>query len=210
MEFFNVDIAELVKTVGYVGLFSIVFAESGVFFGFFLPGGSMLFTAGLLASQGFFNIYTLVITLGTAAILGDSAGYWFGSKIGPKIFKKEDSLLFKKKHLEQTKKFYDKYGARAVVLGRFIPIVRTFVPILAGVAGMHYGKFIRYNIIGATLWAIGMTLLGYFVGVSVPNMQNYLLPIVITIVLLSVLPIFLEMRKKPKEVRERREQAVEN
>jgi len=199
MEYFDIDIAEMVKAVGYIGLFSIVFAESGIFFGFFLPGGSMLFTAGLLASQGFFNVYILVILLGLAAVLGDSAGYWFGSKIGPKIFKKEDSLFFKKKHLEQTKKFYDKYGAKAVVLGRFIPIVRTFVPILAGVVGMHYGKFIRYNILGAIFWAIGMTLLGYFVGTSVPNMQDYLVPIVVTIIFLSILPIFFEMRKKSKE-----------
>ena len=190
------DIVELVKAVGYVGLFVIVFAESGVFFGFFLPGGSMLFTAGLLASQGLFNVHALIIILGLAAILGDSVGYWFGSKVGPKIFTREDSLFFKKKHLEQTKKFYDKYGARTIVLGRFIPIVRTFAPILAGVAEMHYGKFIRYNILGAIFWAIGMTLLGYFVGSSVPNMQDYLLPIILAIIFLSILPIFLEMRKK--------------
>ena len=196
MVFFHMDIVELVKAVGYVGLFVIVFAESGVFFGFFLTGGSMLFTAGLLASQGLFNVHALIIILGLAAILGDSVGYWFGSKVGPKIFTREDSLFFKKKHLEQTKKFYDKYGARTIVLGRFIPIVRTFAPILAGVAEMHYGKFIRYNILGAIFWAIGMTLLGYFVGSSVPNMQDYLLPIILAIIFLSILPIFLEMRKK--------------
>lgn len=199
MTFFNIDIVELTKTIGYLGLFAIVFAESGVFFGFFLPGGSMLFTAGLLASQGIFNIYILIILLGLAAVLGDSVGYWFGSKVGPKIFKREDSLLFKKKHLEQTKIFYDKYGAMAVVLGRFIPIVRTFVPILAGVADMHYGRFIRYNIIGAIFWAIGMTLLGYFVGTSVPEMQNYLVPVILVIVFLSIVPILLEMRKKKSE-----------
>lgn len=199
MTFFNIDIVELTKTIGYVGLFVIVFAESGVFFGFFLPGGSMLFTAGLLASQGLFNIYILIILLGLAAVFGDSVGYWFGSKVGPKIFKREDSLLFKKKHLLQTKIFYDKHGPMAVVLGRFIPIVRTFVPILAGVADMHYGRFIRYNIIGAILWAIGMTLLGYFIGESVPGMQDYLVPIIVVIVFLSIVPILLEMRKKKEE-----------
>jgi len=201
MTFFNIDIVELTKTIGYVGLSLIIFLESGVFFGFFLPGGSMLFVAGLLASQGFFNIYLLIIILGLSAFLGDSVGYYFGSKVGPKIFKREDSLLFKKKHLEQTKIFYDKYGPMAVVLGRFIPIVRTFVPILAGVANMHYGRFIRYNIIGAIFWAIGMTLLGYFVGTSVPNMQNYLLPIIVAIVFLSIVPILLEMRKKKSEIK---------
>lgn len=199
MTFFNIDIIELIKTIGYFGLFAIVFLESGVFFGFFLPGGSMLFTAGLLASQGFFNIYILIILLGLAAVLGDSVGYYFGSKIGPKIFKKEDSLFFKKKHLEQTKIFYEKHGPMAVTLGRFVPIVRTFVPILAGVADMNYGKFIRYNIMGAILWAIGMTLLGYFIGTSVPGMQDYILPIVVIIIFLSIIPILIEMKKKSKE-----------
>ncbi len=198
MEIFDTSIVELVKAAGYAGLFLIVFAESGVIVGFFLPGGSMLFTAGILASQGLFNVYALSGILGAAAVLGDSVGYWFGAKVGPKIFTREDSMFFKKKHLEDTQKFYDKYGAMTVVLGRFVPIVRTFAPILAGVGKMHYGKFLRYNILGALLWAVGMTLLGYFVGASVPNMEKYLLPIVLGIIFLSILPIFFEIRKRKK------------
>jgi membrane-associated protein len=190
------DIFSLVRTAGYVGLFLMVFAESGLFFGFFLPGGSLLFTAGLLASQGFFNIYILTIVLTVAAITGDSVGYWFGLKIGPKIFTKEDSLFFHKKHVLRTHAFFEEHGAKAVIIGRFVPIVRTFVPILAGVGTMTYRQFLKYNIVGGIVWGIGMSALGYFLGNSIPGIQQLLLPIVIFIVILSVLPIFFGMMKK--------------
>jgi membrane-associated protein len=193
MNIFNLDIAELIKVVGYFGLFSIVFAESGVFFGFFLPGGSLLFTAGLLASQGLFNIYWLVLVVATAAILGDSAGYWFGSKVGQKIFSKEDSILFDKKYLARTEEFYKKYGRMTVIIGRFVPIVRTFAPILAGVGKMNYRKFLFYNVIGAIFWAIGLSLLGFYLGLSVPGIEKYILPIIILIVFLSILPIIFNL-----------------
>jgi membrane-associated protein len=194
--FINIDILSLVKSIGYIGLFAIVFFESGVFFGFFLPGGSLLFTAGLLASQDFFNIYILIISLGLAAILGDSIGYWFGYKVGPKIFSREDSTFFHKKHITQTHEFYEKHGSMAIVLGRFVPIVRTFVPILAGVGEMSYGKFLRYNILGGILWSFSMTLLGFFLGNSIPHVQRYILPFVLTIVVLSLLPIVFGMKKE--------------
>ncbi len=190
----HIDIFEMVKVVGYLGLFVIVFAESGLFFGFFLPGGSMLFTAGLLASQGFFSIYWLVIVLGVAAILGDNVGYWFGVKVGPKIFSREDSLFFHKKHLAEAHDFYEKYGSKAIVLGRFMPVVRTFVPILAGVGSMKYRKFVIYNIIGALVWACGMTLLGFFLGSRVPGIDGYILPIVLVIIFLSILPILFKVK----------------
>lgn len=193
MSIFNMDIAELIKIIGYLGIFGIVFAESGVFFGFFLPGGSLLFTAGLLASQGLFNIYWLVFVVATAAILGDSTGYWFGSKVGNKIFIKEDSIFFNKKYLKRTSDFYEKYGRMTVIIGRFVPIVRTFAPILAGVAKMNYRKFLFYNIIGAILWAIGMALLGFFLGLSVPGIEKYILPIILLIIFLSVLPIIFNI-----------------
>ena len=195
LQVIHIDILSLVKSIGYIGLFAIVFLESGVVFGFFLPGGSLLFTAGLLASQGFFNIYTLVIMLGVAAILGDSVGYWFGHKVGPKIFSREDSTFFHKKHINQTHLFYEKYGPKAIVLGRFVPIVRTFVPILAGVGEMSYRKFLRYNIFGGILWSFSMTLLGFFLGNSIPHVQRYILPFVIVIVILSILPIIFSMKK---------------
>lgn len=196
MGIFNLDIVALIKFAGYFGIFAIVFAESGVFFGFFLPGGSLLFTAGLLASQGLFNIYSLVLVVALAAILGDSAGYWFGAKVGPKIFTKEDSLFFNKKYIEKTKQYYAKYGAMTVVIGRFVPIVRTFAPILAGVGEMRYKKFLSYNIIGALLWAVGMALLGYFLGTVIPGIDKFMLPIIILIVFLSVLPILFNLKSK--------------
>jgi membrane-associated protein len=196
MSIFNVDIVGLIKVVGYVGMFAIVFAESGVFFGFFLPGGSMIFAAGLLASQGLFNVYWLIIILGAAAILGDNVGYWFGNKVGSKIFTKEDSLFFNKKYLQKTKEYYDKYGPMTVVIGRFVPIVRTFAPILAGVGKMKYKKFLFFNVIGAFLWAVGLALLGFFLGSVVPGIDKYITPIVILIVILSVLPIIFNLKSK--------------
>lgn len=191
---------ELVKITGYLGLFAIIFSESGLFFGFFLPGGSLLFTAGLLASQGLFNIYWLVLVVASAAILGDNVGYWFGNKIGEKIFTKEDSLFFNKKYLEKTKLFYEKYGAVTVVVGRFTPIVRTFAPILAGVGKMSYRKFFIYNIVGAFLWAVGLSLLGYFLGTTIPGIEKYITQIVILIVVLSILPILFNLRFKKTAV----------
>ena len=198
MDIFHVDIVTIVKSVGYTGLFLMIFAESGIFFLFFLPGGSLLFTAGLLASQGLFNIWILIPILALAAVLGDSLGYWFGKKVGPKIFTKKDSLFFKKRHLDQTEEFYKKYGPRAVVFGRFVPVVRTFAPILAGVASMKYRTFLHYNIIGALLWAVGIALLGYGLGTKVPNIEQYIVPIILFIIFLSIVPILFELFKKRK------------
>jgi membrane-associated protein len=196
MTFFGIDFLELIKMTGYVGLFAVIFSESGLFFGFFLPGGSLLFTAGLLASQGLFNIYWLIATVGIAAILGDSVGYWFGKKVGNKIFVKEDSLFFNKKYLQKTKDYYEKYGPMTVVIGRFVPIVRTFAPILAGVGEMKYKKFISYNVLGALLWAVGVSLLGFFLGATVPGIDKYITPIVVLIIILSILPILFNLRSK--------------
>lgn len=196
MTIFNIDIIALIKVAGYLGIFGIVFAESGVFFGFFLPGGSLLFTAGLLASQGLFSIYYLAFGVAIAAILGDNTGYWFGSKVGDKIFTKEDSLFFNKKYLQKTKEYYEKYGPMTVVIGRFVPIVRTFAPILAGVGKMNYRKFFIFNVLGALLWAVGLSLLGFFLGTSVPGIDKYITPIVILIIILSVLPILFNLKPK--------------
>ncbi len=181
-----------------MGMFVMIFAESGLFFGFFLPGGSLLFTAGLLASQGVFNIYWLIFLLGAAAILGDSTGYWFGAKVGDKIFVKEDSLFFNKKYLEKTKHYYDQYGPMTIVIGRFVPFVRTFAPILAGVGKMSYRKFLLFNVLGALLWAVGVSLLGYFLGSVVPGIDKYISLIVVSIVILTLLPILFKLKFKKK------------
>src|SRR3989338_8644806 len=159
MEFFGFDLISLIKTAGYAGLFFIVFAESGLFIGFFLPGDSLLFTAGFLASQGYLSIVPLSLLCFLAAILGDNFGYAFGKKVGPAIFKKEDSLIFHKKHLERAENFYSEYGPKAIVLARFLPIVRTFAPILAGVGKMRYQTFFYYNVMGAAIWALGLSFL---------------------------------------------------
>ncbi|OHA93773.1 MAG: hypothetical protein A3E02_00690 [Candidatus Zambryskibacteria bacterium RIFCSPHIGHO2_12_FULL_38_34] len=196
MGILNLDIVALVKVIGYLGIFGIIFAESGVLFGLFLPGDSLLLTSGLLASQGLFNIYWLVFVVASAAILGDNTGYWFGSKIGHKIFTKENSLFFNKKYLERTKEYYEKYGPMTVVIGRFIPIVRTFAPILAGVGEMNYRTFLSYNVIGAFLWAVGLSLLGFFLGSVIPGIEKYILPIIIFIIFLSILPVLFNLKSK--------------
>ncbi|MEK9183209.1 MAG: VTT domain-containing protein [Patescibacteria group bacterium] len=191
------DLIAIIKAGGYIGIFSIVFAESGLLIGFFFPGDSLLFTAGFLASQGFLRISILMIGSFIAAVIGDNVGYSFGLRVGPKIFKREDSLIFHKDHLLRAQNFYAKHGGKAIILARFMPIVRTFAPILAGVGKMRYGTFLAYNIVGGFLWAAGLSGLGYFLGSAIPNVDRYLLPIIILIILLSVAPSFYHVLKDP-------------
>ncbi|HZZ98424.1 MAG TPA: VTT domain-containing protein [Candidatus Saccharimonadia bacterium] len=188
------DLIELIKTFGYLGLSFVIFAESGLFFGFFLPGDSLLFTAGILASQGFLNIWVLLPLMAVCAIGGDSVGYWFGRKLGSWLLRQEDTWYFKKKHLHQAQKFYEKHGGKTLILARFMPAVRTFAPIVAGMADMHYETFLSYNVVGGLLWATGLTLLGYLLGNVIPNVDRYLLPIVGLIAVVSVVPALLHMR----------------
>ena len=189
------DPSFLIQTLGLVGVFAIVFAESGLFFGFFLPGDSLLFTAGILASQGHFNVVLLWLGCMLCAILGDSVGYAFGKKVGPKIFYREDSFFFHKKHIERTRAFYEKYGKKTIVLARFVPIVRTFAPILAGVGQMEYRTFLSYNIIGGVLWSTLLIFLGYGLGSAIPSIDRYLLPMVLAIIVISFLPLLREWIK---------------
>jgi len=192
------DLTSLIKTAGYIGLFGIVFAESGILLGFFLPGDSLLFTAGFLASQGYLNIVILVPLLFVAAVLGDSVGYYFGEKVGPKIFSRPESFWFKPENVEKTKKFFNKYGPKAIVLARFIPVVRTFTPIMAGVGKMEYRTFVIYNATGAFLWAIGLTTAGYLFGNVIPDADRYLIPIVLGIIVISFIPPVWEYLKERK------------
>lgn len=173
---------------GYAIIFAIIFAETGLFFGFFLPGDSLLFTAGFLASQGIFNIYILSALLFIAAVVGDSTGYLIGHRYGKRLFKKEDSLLFHKDHLLRAKSFYEKHGGKTIIIARFMPVIRTFAPVVAGIGDMEYKTFLAYNMVGGLLWAIGLPALGYILGSSIPDVDKYLLPIVGGIVLLSILP----------------------
>ena len=192
--FFHFDLIELIKTFGYLGMFFIVFAESGLFFGFFLPGDSLLFTAGLLASQGFLNVWVLAPLLVIAAILGDSAGFWTGRRLGGWLMKQKDSFFFKKHHLLKAQRFYEKHGGKTLILARFIPAVRTFAPIVAGMANMHYQSFLSFNVIGGFFWAMGMTLLGYFLGTLIPDVEKYLLPIIGAIIVISVIPALTHLK----------------
>ncbi len=187
------DLVSLIQTVGYAGLFVMVFGESG-FFLFFLPGDSLLFTAGILASQGLFSIWILAPLFTIAAILGDSAGYWVGNKSGAWLMRQKDTFLFKKSYIHKAQDFFDKHGGKALILARFVPAVRTFVPVAAGMGKMNYGKFLTYNIIGGVIWGAGMSTLGYFLGSKIPDIDKYLVPVVGLIILVSVLPALFHMK----------------
>ncbi len=197
----HIDIESLIKTVGYIGVAGIVFAESGLLIGFFLPGDSLLFTAGFLASQGFLDIHLLVLLCVLAAIIGDNVGYAFGHRAGKRLFKKKDSRFFKQEYLMRAEEFYKTHGAKTVVIARFTPIVRTFAPIVAGATNMDRQRFVRYNIIGGILWGAGITYLGYGLGSKIPNIDKYLLPVIVAVIVLSIavpglVHYFIELRKK--------------
>ncbi|MGC1216369.1 MAG: VTT domain-containing protein [Phormidesmis sp.] len=189
----STDLPALIQSIGYLGVWGMVFAESGLLIGFFLPGDSLLFTAGFLASQQLLNVWLLIVGAAVCAIAGDSVGYYTGHRFGRKLFRKEDSRFFHKKHLIKAEKFYERYGGKAIILARFMPIIRTFAPIAAGIGKMHYPTFFSYNLIGGISWTFGLTLLGYFLGSVIPDVDRYLLPIVLAIIVLSVLPSLLHL-----------------
>lgn len=194
----TLDPVAIVQTGSYLGIALIVFAESGLLIGMFFPGDSLLFAAGLLSGGGFLEFVPLVFFVTVAAIIGDSVGYWFGARVGPSLFARKDSRFFKQEYLERTERFYEKYGGRAVILARFVPIVRTLAPVLAGVGSMRYRTFLTYNVIGGCLWGIGMTSLGYFLGSIIPNSERYILPLSLVIIFLSFLPIVINLMSGKK------------
>ncbi len=184
------DPRTLLTSFGYIGLFCIIFAESGLFFGFFFPGDSLLLTAGLFAKLGTLNIWFILPLVFVAAVLGDNVGYWFGRKAGPPLFRRDESLLFKPKNLLAAKAFYDKHGGKTIILARFMPFIRTFAPIVAGAVDMHYQTFFAYNTVGGLLWGVGVTVAGYALGSIFPAdvLDKYFLLIVAVVILLSVAP----------------------
>lgn len=199
----NADLKALITLVGYPGLIAIVFAESGLYFGFFLPGDSLLFTAGLLTSSVMgeaapFQLLPLIAMLSVAAILGDSAGYWSGQKFGRRLFEREDSFWFHRRHLDRAHAFYEKHGGKAIILARFLPIVRTFVPIVAGMALMSYPKFLAFNVVGGVGWVVSMALLGHFFGAILPaeSVDKLLIPVILVIVFISVAPTAWHLYKE--------------
>lgn len=190
----------LISLVGVAGIASIIFAESGLLIGFFLPGDSLLFTAGFLVSQDIlkFNIHLLVIILFIAAAAGDSVGYAFGHRVGRRLFKRKDSLLFHKENLRRAEEFYEKHGGKTIILARFVPVVRTFAPIIAGISKMHYKRFLAYNLIGAFLWAVGLTYLGYFAGDVIERAGINIEYVILGIIFLSVLPPIVHILREPQ------------
>ncbi len=191
----------LLETFGTIGLFIIVFAESGLLIGFFLPGDSLLFTAGFLASQGVLDLPVILVGTFLAAVVGDQVGYMFGARVGPALFKRPDSRFFRQSYVDKAQAYFDKQGPKTIMLARFIPIVRTFAPIVAGVGRMRYRTFVTYNVVGGFVWAIGVTLLGYYLGKSIPDIDKYLYPVIAVIIALSLIPVVREVLKLRRESR---------
>jgi len=182
------NLPELVQWAGLIGLTAIIFSETGLLVGVFLPGDSLLVTAGLLAARGYLSIYTLVPCLMLAAIVGNSLGYFIGRASGPRIFNRENSFFFNKKHAIRAHEFYEKYGRLTIVLAQFMPIIRTFSPVIAGVGGMDYRTFITFNVIGAIVWVGSMLSIGFFLGSYIPGIDQHIEIVVIIVVFISLLP----------------------
>jgi membrane-associated protein len=183
---------ELVRWGGYVALTAIVFTETGLLIGFFLPGDSLLITAGLVAAAGGLDIWLLNVLLSVAAIVGDSVGYAIGYRAGPHIFTREDSRWFNKKHLVRTREFYERHGGKTIILARFIPIIRTFAPVVAGVGRMDYRRFLAFNVLGGIGWVCGLTWAGYLLGQTIPDIGRYIHVVIVVVIVLSLIPIGVE------------------
>lgn len=200
----GVDLIDFITFVSIFGVAAVVFAESGLLIGFFLPGDSLLFTTGFLIHAGILptNIHLAVLIIFIAAVIGDSVGYAFGRSTGPRIFNRKDARLFKQEYVQQAQKFYEKHGGKTIIIARFVPIVRTFAPVVAGAGKMDYRRFLTFNIIGGLLWAAGVTYLGYFLGSVFESMgleiDHILLPIIAIIILISVLPPAIHIFKDEK------------
>jgi membrane-associated protein len=201
---FFTDVQGLIQAFGYLGLAIIVFTETGLMIGFFLPGDSLLVTAGLFAAKGDLNIVYLNLLLITCAILGDATGYYIGKKLGPALFRREDSFFFKKKHLVATHEFYEKHGGKTIIIARFVPIVRTFAPVVAGMANMPYSRFALFNIVGGIGWVFSMTMIGYLLIKMFPNIEKHIHIVIVIVIFLSILPGIIEfirakMKKEPAD-----------
>lgn len=192
---------DLLETFGTLGLFAIVFAESGLLIGFFLPGDSLLFTAGVFAARGDLNLAIILPGVFVAAVVGDSVGYAFGNRVGPALFRRPDSRLFRQEYVEKAHAYFERYGPKTIVLARFVPVVRTFAPIVAGVGSMRYRTFVAFNVVGGLVWGVGVTMLGFLLGEAI-DIDKYLLPVVGGIIVLSVLPVVVEIQRGRRRARE--------
>jgi membrane-associated protein len=186
------DVEGIIRWGGLLMLVVIVFAETGLMIGFFLPGDSLLVTAGIFAAAGPLDIVSLLFWVTLAAIAGDQLGYYIGYRTGPRIFRREDSLLFKREHLLRARDFYERHGGKTIILARFIPIIRTFAPVVAGVGQMEYRRFVTFNVVGGFLWVWGMSLLGVTLGNAVPDIDKHIHVVIAVVVFLSILPAIIE------------------
>ncbi|MCM2314811.1 MAG: VTT domain-containing protein [Thermoanaerobaculia bacterium] len=196
---FLTDPQQLIRWGGYIGLFAIVFTETGLMFGFFLPGDSLLVTAGLFASKGDLDIFLLNALLIVAAITGDATGYLIGRRMGPALYRRQDSRFFRRAHLIKTRLFYEKHGGKTIVIARFVPIIRTFAPVVAGVAGMEYRRFALFNIFGGIGWVVSMTMTGFLLGRLIPNIDKHIEIMILVVIAISFIPAVLHGWKERKE-----------
>lgn len=193
-----ISIDKVILGGGLIAIGATVFAESGLLIGFFLPGDTLLFGAGLLAAQGVLPLHWLIIVVIVAAIVGDNVGYSIGRRTGKRLFRKKESILFDPEHLERAEKFYEQHGGKTIIMARFVPMVRTFAPMVAGIGKMPRGKFLVFNIIGGVLWGAGVTLLGYWLGSSMPWLADYVSHVLIFIILASVVVALLHIFREEK------------
>ncbi len=196
---FNVD--HILQIGGLWLLATFVFSEVGLFLGFFLPGDTLLIAAGIFAKEGKMSLASILLVVGLAAISGDNFAYFIGRKLGPKVFTKPDSLLLRKDHIEQSERFYEKYGAKTVLVAHFFPVIRSFSPLLAGVGKMNYSKYFIFDFIGDTLWTVIVTLLGYYVGSRIPHIDNYILLVLVGVVVISLIPTLYHLYRVMKKKR---------
>jgi membrane-associated protein len=195
------NVPELIRWGGMIGLIAIVFAETGLMIGFFLPGDSLLVTAGLFAAKGDLHIGWLNFSLIAAAIIGDAVGYWIGFRTGKALYSRPNSFFFRREHLVRTHEFYEKHGGKTIVIARFLPILRTFAPVVAGAASMTYRRFATYNIVGGIAWVTSMTLIGYFLGLAVPDIDKHIHTVVAVVIFLSLLPGIISWLKVKLDAR---------
>lgn len=193
------DVSGLVRAAGYTGMAAIIFAETGLLVGFFLPGDSLLVSAGLLGSQGYIDVWLLGLILSVAAVAGDTVGYSIGKASGPRLFTREDSLLFNRKHLLRAHAFYERHGGKTIIIARFMPIIRTFAPVVAGMGEMQYTRFLAYNVVGGVAWVWSMLLIGLFLGRTFPGVASHIELLVVVIVLLSIMPAIIARLKSKSE-----------
>lgn len=191
------DVNHLVQTGGLLLISLIIFAESGMMIGFFFPGDTLLFSAGIFAATGKLSIALTLVCIASAAILGDNIGYLIGKSLGPRLFNK-DSLIFRKKYIDQAEAFYEKYGSKTMLVAHFIPVIRTFAPVTAGAGNMNHKQFILFDAIGDILWTLLVTLLGYFVGSRIPGIEKYIDPIMILVILAVLIPSIVHAIKDDK------------